>query len=58
MSVTLDFGSRMRLAPASKATCLRSAQLRTRTIVPPRPLSSSTARCGYTGLAKAAKQTP
>ena len=56
MSVTRDMGNRIRLAPASNATCMRSARLRTGTTVPPRLMSPITANWKCTGLAKAAEQ--
>ena len=55
MSITLDIGNKMRLAPASNATCMHSAKLRTCTTVPPKLMSPITANCDCTGLANAAE---
>lgn len=56
MSLTLDMGNKIRFAPASNATCMHSAKLRTCTIVPPRLMSPLTASCACTGLLRAAEQ--
>src|ERR1700680_3012027 len=56
MSFTLAIGSRMRLAPASNATCNDSAKFSTGTMFPPRLMLPRITICCWIGFPKTPEQ--
>ena len=57
MSVTLAIGSRMRLPPASKATCIDCARFSTGTRLPPRLMLPRITICVWIGLPRTAEHS-